>query len=266
MRHHPARRLRGRRAAGNAQDRGPGRGALRDRRAAQSDGTAGDRGQRPLRGRAAELPHSGISPAGRTGLRVRHRRRRDRQPAMRAARATSRIRTCRRTAISSCGRIAPAGASRWTPRCSAPRTTSTGSARCRSGRTARPGWCEGCLRRASSCYRDAGPAAARPQARREQRRFATRWWRSSMRPSIRLAGPLQVLRGTQRSVGTQPWECHAGRKGKQDKGSKQAIWLRIFRRRRLVECGQHGEILLFECHVHRPSNDGDAEAVRTSSS
>ena len=47
----------------------------------------------------------------------------------RALRQGSRI--CRRTAISSCGRIAPAGASRWTPRCSAPRTTSTGSARCR---------------------------------------------------------------------------------------------------------------------------------------
>ena len=87
-------------------------------------------------------------------------------------------------------------------------------------------------------------AAARPQARREQRRFAARWWRSSMRPGIRLAGPLQVLRGTQRNVGTQPWECHAGRKGKQDQGSKQAIRLRIVRR--LVECGQHGEILLFE--------------------
>ena len=40
----------------------------------------------------------------------------------RRARVTWRIRTCRRTAISSCGRIAPAGASRWTPRCSAPRT------------------------------------------------------------------------------------------------------------------------------------------------
>ena len=100
----------------------------------------------------------------------------------------------------------------------------------------------GCLRRACRwpCYRYAGTR------RREQGSFAARSRRSSMRPSIRLAGPNQVLRGTQRDVGTQPWECHAGRKGKQNKGSKQAIRLRIFCRRRLVEYGQHGEILLFE--------------------
>ena len=70
--------------------------------------------------------------------------------------------------------------------------------------------------------------------------------RGSMRANIRPAGPNQVLRVAQRDVGTQPRECHAGRKGKHDKGSKQAIRLRIFRRRRLVEYGQHDEIFLFE--------------------
>ena len=68
-------------------------------------------------------------------------------------------------------------------------------------------------------------------------------------------------RGTHWSVGVQRRKRHAGRKGKRHERSKQAIWLRISRRRRPAGCRQHGEIFQFECHARRFTVDTDAEAV-----